>query len=140
MKVNAALEKSQTTFQIYNECRCQKRFLVSDIMFTQPPMRHVMIQMIGRYVMFGTDGRRPLAAEDLGIKLITLYMSSDITLFDRASNNELSQGSQGQDASAPKAVNPEGWYVIKSQITTLKPEDVKSLRQIRADSGMKGIY
>ena len=140
-KVNEALEKSQTTFQMYNECKCVKRFLVSDMMVSAPPLATLRIEMIGRFVIFGQDGRRPIPAEDLGFKSISLYMASDIQIFDRAKDDP--DGAKvSKDSLQPvaRAVNPEGWFVMKSYMSTLKPEDVKDLRQIRIDAGMKGAY
>ena len=140
-KVNEALEKSQTTFQMYNECKCVKRFLVSDMMVSAPPLATLRIEMIGRFVIFGQDGRRPIPAEDLGFKSISLYMASDIQIFDRAKDDP--DGAKvSKDSLQPvaRAVNPEGWFVMKSYMSTLKPEDVKDLRQIRLDAGMKGAY
>lgn len=134
LKVNSALEKSQTTFQMYSGCKCLKRFLISDMMVSQPPLPSLRIELIGRFVIFGQDGRRPLAAEDLGLKSIVLFMANDLPLFSR---DDIATDT---NISGPKAVNPEGWYVVKSQITTIKQNDLMDIRQIRIDSSMKGAY
>lgn len=160
LKVSLALEKSQTLFKIFSECKCVKRFLVSDMMITQPPLPSLRIEIIGRFVIFGQDGRRPLPAEDLGYKSIVLWMSNDVPIFDRESEalplaakvgttqdpkkEAPTDGDVGMSkeklSRLPKAVNPEGWYVIRSQIRTLSEKDLHDIRQLRLDAGMKGIY
>jgi hypothetical protein len=164
LKVSMALERSQTLFKLFSECKCLKRFLITDFMISQPPLPTLRIEVIGRFVIFGKDGRRPLPADDLGYKSIVLWMANDIPVFDRqnesekasepapkvtAKKMEVDQGSdkdEGKEISSskirslPKAVNPEGWFVVKSQIRTLSLQDVEDIRQIRLDSGMKGIF
>lgn len=131
-------------------------------MISQPPLPTLRIEVVGRFVIFGKDGRRPLPADDLGYKSIVLWMANDIPVFDRDTKYDESSASQPKPAakkvegesdsdkgkeisqdklrSLPKAVNPEGWFVVKSQIRTLSLQDVEDIRQIRLDSGMKGIF
>lgn len=170
-KVAMTIEKSQSLYKIYNESKAIKRFLVSDIMVSQPPLPILRIELLGRFVIFSPDGRRPLPAEDLGYKSITLYLTPDAPIFDRSGDNtprnSAEEAKQKKDAaekgkdeegdsflglqtggdsdkllndlvkSAPRGVNPEGWYVIRSQIRTLTKDDLNDIRQIRLDSGMK---
>ena len=155
LKVSSSLEKSQTLFKMFSECKCVKRFLVSDVMITQPPLPMLRMELIGRFVIFAQDGRRPLPAEDLGYKSIVLYMSNDIPIFDTAAQkNTPSTAAKNEPKGAkspdepdqeklmnlPKAVNPEGWYVVRSQIRSLTEKELGDLRQVRLDAGMKGIY
>lgn len=150
LKVSTAIEKSQTLFKIFSECKCVKRFLVTDMMISQPPLPTLRIEMIGRFVIFGQDGRRPLPAEDLGYKSISLWLSNDIPIFEKndaspqsaTSDTKKKEGemSLAQIQSLPKAVNPEGWFVIRSQIRTITDKELKDLREMRLDAGMKGVF
>lgn len=126
LKVNQALEKSHSAFKMYSDCNCVKRFLVSDVMTDYSPLPVLRIELVGRYVIFGTDGRSPLPAEDLGYKSVTLYLGKDIPLAE-----------QNKDGSI-NAVNPEGYYIVRSTIKTISPDELKVIRKIRKAVGMKG--
>ncbi len=163
-KVAFALEKSSSLYRLYNESKMLKRFLVSDMMISFPPLAYMRIEVIGRFVIFGQDGRRPLPAEEIGYKSIVLYLSSDAPIFDltdtkrsdvlaqiekakdkKKTKEELeaeaiSYGDEKIDAilkNAPQAINPEGWYVVRSQVRSLTDDEIKKVRQIRLDAGMK---
>lgn len=133
-KINTLLEKSQTTFKMYSDCKCVKRFLISDMMFSQPPSGTVRVEVLGRFVIFGQDGRRPVSAIDLGIKSIVLYLRNDLPLFDRETEGDT------EATSGPKSVNPEGWYVVSSRISTISQKDLEDIRLIRNSTNMKGAY
>jgi hypothetical protein len=125
-KVNKVLERSPSAFKMYNECDCVKRLLISDIMVDYAPLPTIRIEAVGRYVIFGTDGRSPLPADDLGYKSVSLYLTKDIPLVDT-----------GSGASESAVLNGEGYYVVRSSIRTISPDELDSLRKIRKITGMK---
>lgn len=129
-KVINALNDSQALYQRFAGCKCVKRFLISDILVSSPPLPMLRIEMIGRFVIFGQDGRRPLEAEDLGIKSIVLYMSHDAPIYDRNHSN-------GNEGISIRPLNPEGWFVVRSAISTLSQKDLEDVRKIREEIGMK---
>lgn len=131
-KVQEALDKSQSVYQMFSGCQCVKRFLVTDVMVSLPPLPMLRVEVLGRFVIFGQDGRRPVAAEDLGYKSIVLYLNHDSTIIDRK------QRDVADDVTGTKILNQEGWFVVRSNMTTLNKEDIDDVRKIRAELGMKG--
>jgi hypothetical protein len=153
VKVQTALERSFNLYKLYAECKCVKRFLISDILISQPPIPQIRIELIGRFVIFGTDGQQPLPIEDLGYKSIVLSMAHDIPIFNRQSSVADATGGvtpggvtsekEGEKTKVQEeentfhAENPEGWYVMRSQISTIDPADIHELRKMRKEAGMK---
>lgn len=174
IKVLNELHSSQSLFKMYSECKCVKRFLVTDMIIHQSPLPIVVVEFIGRFVMFGIDGRRPVPAEDLGYKSIVIQMTKDMPLYrkDKATisestnkvikhyedKKEAEKEDKTESSDEPKTdvekskkdkveklvkvefLNPEGWYVVRSSVIPLNLQDVKDLRDIRTQTGMKGLY
>jgi hypothetical protein len=149
VKVAKMLEDSQTFYRVFSEGKIRKRFLIDDVISDQPALPNIMrVELLGQFYMFGSDGRRPVPADDLGYKSIVLLMTKDIATFDRqdAVQLETKQKEEGKDgeqfkslmSSMPKAVNPEGWYVIRSSMRTLTEKDLTDIRQMRLDAGYLG--
>ena len=125
-KVNQALERSYSAFKMYNDCDCVKRLLISDVMVDYAPLPVIKIEAVGRYVIFGTDGRAPLPAEDLGFKSVSLYLAKDIPLVGKT-----------QESKDAVVVNGEGYYIVRSTIRTISKSELDDLRAIRKVTGMK---
>jgi len=174
IKVLNEVHSSQALYKMYSECKCVKRFLITDMVIHQSPLPIVIVEFIGRFVMFGIDGQRPVPAEDLGYKSIVIQMTKDLPLYrkDNAKVSEstskvlnfieekekrIEESDEGKNAASDEEVksqkketvsniikvdflNPEGWYVIRSSIIPLNLQDVKDLREIRTQTGMKGLY
>jgi hypothetical protein len=127
LKANQALEKSHAAYKMYDDCNCVKRLLISDIMVDTPPLPVIRIEAVGRYVIFGADGRSPLPADDLGYKSVVLYLAKDIPLAE----------SVGAGDDEVRVLNGEGWYVIRSTMKSLSKNEIDALRKVRKYTGMK---
>ena len=124
------LAESQSDYRKMKECMCVQRFLITDLVIDSPSYSPaIKVRAIGRYVMFGADGREPLPAEDLGYKIITIYMVNGSPAF-------------GKDANSQELIplNPERIYIIDSSISTVSLIDYEKIKKERLILSEKGVY
>jgi hypothetical protein len=130
VKVSERLANSAAEFDKFKECRCSRRFLIDDMWIQQNPTSFLTIRAMGRFVMLPHDATRKLEIELLGYKSIALQLSQDLPML-------LLEGIAGPN---PQPLNPEGWYVMQSEIENVTKEEMEAIRKVRALAALKLGY
>lgn len=157
------IEYSSVNYRLFTESNCWRRFLADSVEMSDSLSGTKRIDVIGTFIIACDDTAKPMPSQNLGLKLITIYVAKGApTMFageahngpDKKQDGEsnvsaavklesdkdqaLSGGALAQGA-AIAALNPEGWFVIKNIITSLSKDEQNVLKTSRSKQGIKAV-
>jgi hypothetical protein len=166
-KVLFAIKQSQYNYEQFNECQCRIKFFAEEVRVKDiPGTPFKRVEVLGFFENLSRDTRRPMPAEYAGHKLISLMMvyesevydsaQTSATVYDTKKENNVSNSSfkdagievvsRGKTSvqadlkldALPK--NPEGWFIVRSNMDDLSTNDRIKYQNMRLDSGLKEAY
>jgi hypothetical protein len=106
------------------------------------------IDAVGKFIIACDDTTKPIPSENIGSKIITIFLTKGLPTMLKASPAETDLKNQ-DDVSPLKneslttaeitALNPEGWFVVKNTVTPISEDSLKTLAKMREKQGVKAI-
>lgn len=119
-KVQFFLSESAAEAKFFQECNCVKRFLIDAQAIAFPTPTTAIVNFVGVMRLVDLSGARALASQDLSVQQVQVLMAKLGETVDEGG----------------KALNPEGWYVMKSTKAKLSREELDELRKQKEALGL----
>lgn len=145
------IEYSSINYRLFNESKCWRRFLVDSVEMSDSISGTKRVDAVGRFIISCDDNTKPVPAQNLGTKMISLYLmkGSPTLLKDKVETDRKAADASPDDArdsvvkgggvstAEVAALNPEGWFVVKNIVTPLSESELTLLQEMRRKQGIK---
>jgi len=141
------IDYSTINYRLFNESKCWRRFLVDSVEMQDSVSGTKRIDAIGRFIIACDDTTKPVPSENLGMKLITLYLTKGLPTMMRqhSAASEKAEDARPEDLqnvvgfgdAETAALNPEGWFVVKNKAIPIDRDELQKLLETKRLRGSR---
>jgi hypothetical protein len=134
------IDYSTINYRLFNESKCWRRFLIDSVEMQDSVSGTKRVDALGKFIIACDDTTKPIPSENLGLKLITVYLTKRIpTMMKQRSADAVAaadprpedlQNISFGDAETT-ALNPEGWFVVKNKAVAIDGDEYQRITESR---------